>query len=75
MVKIYFLSLFALALSVFEVGFLAPWLISTKSTELVLVGLVSIAVYLPAMYCIIKVLVKVIKSKLNNEEKVDEGNA
>ncbi len=59
----------ALGLTIFELGFIAPVLISAESTELVLGGLISIAIYLPTMYYIIRAIIKAIKSKLNKLEE------
>lgn len=56
--KKYCLAVLILALNVFVIGVLLPYLISAASTELVLTGILAVVVLLPVDVCLLKLLFK-----------------
>lgn len=66
MLKLYWLAIIIVAVFVGNIGFLLPLLISSSSTELVLLGCMLIVVEIPIFYMLCKKFVTLITYK--NEE-------
>jgi hypothetical protein len=68
--KMYFFVVAAIILTVAELGFIAPALISSSSDEGVLAGVVSLIIYIPAMFYIVRALFT--KNQQKQEEKEND---
>jgi hypothetical protein len=61
--KMYLLIVLAVLMTVAELGFIAPLLFSADSDELVMFGMLSVIIYLPAMYHIIRQIITTVKKE------------
>lgn len=67
--KIYWLIVVAFALTVGVLGICAPYLMSAKNTEFVLIGWLMIVLYFPIMYYIIRKIIIIIQKKSQKKEE------
>ena len=67
--KLYVLLVLGVILTVTEFGFFAPALISSKSDEGVVAGIISLVIYIPAMFYLVRALFT-----KNRKQEKREGN-
>jgi len=71
--KIYFLVVIVVLLTIAEFGYIAPSLISADSTELVLLGVLSLVVYFPVMYFIIRGIINLKQKSISTSSEVSNN--